>query len=72
MEFPKEKLKEFCDFVFGNGFFDSAFANINPFAGEDKYVCIQIIEGVLNDIKKRQEQRKQKEAKYLKGYSKNE
>ena len=71
MEVPKNLLKEFCNAVFGKDFYDEAFAQLNPFtfAGDDRFVCVQIIESVLNDIKDRQAKRAEKQDKYLAGYT---
>ena len=71
IEKPCQYLKKFCDFVFGNGFYDGAFCAINPFVyppESDKPVCILVIESIVEDIKQRQENRKEKESKYLSGY----
>ena len=71
IEKPCQYLKKFCDFVFGNGFYEGAFCAINPFVyppESDKPVCILVIEGIVEDIKQRQEKQKEKESKYLSGY----
>ena len=71
MQTPENLLKEFCNSVFGEDFYEEAFSQINPFtfAGDDRFVCVQIIESVLNDIKDRQAKRSEKQDKYLAGYT---
>lgn len=70
MQTPKNLLKEFCNAVFGKDFYEEAFAQLNPFTfvGDDRFVCVQVIESVLNDIKDRYAKRKEKQDKYLAGY----
>lgn len=71
MELPQNLLREFCNSVFGEDFYEEAFSQINPFtfAGDDRFICVQIIESVLNDIKERQAKRAEKQDKYLAGYT---
>lgn len=70
MQKPAQKLKEFCDFVFGNGFYENAFSEINPFTmvPGDKFICLIVLESVVNDITERHKSKSEKVAKYLKGY----
>ena len=71
MKTTRNLLKEFCNAVFGKDFYEEAFAQLNPFTfvGDDSFVCVQIIESVLNDIKDRKAKRAEKQDKYLAGYT---
>ena len=67
---PCQYLKKFCDFVFGSGFYESAFSEINPFTETPSgdRVCILVIQSIVEDIKDKSDKRKEKESKYLAGY----
>lgn len=70
IEKPSLMLKDFCDYVFGNGFYESAFHEINPFTmvPGDEFVCMLVINHIVDDIAARQTNKEEKEAKYLAGY----
>lgn len=70
IEKPCQYLKKFCDFVFGNGFYDAAFCEINPFTKtpDGEFVCMLVIQSIVNNINDRKERKKEKESKYLSGY----
>ena len=63
-------LKKYCDFVFGNGFYEGAFSKLNPFTelNDKKWFCVAVIESVLDDIRQRAAKNKELADKYLKGY----
>ena len=68
-----KQLEKYCDFVFGEGFYNGAFARVNPFTEIKKgqWLCVEVIKSVLEDMQEKARSNGEKVEKYLKGYSKN-
>lgn len=64
-------LEEYCDTVFGKGFYAGAFEKINPFTELEtgNWFAVEVINAVLTDIRDRVNAGTALENKYLKGYA---
>ena len=71
MQSACNKLKKYCDFVFGDGFYDGAFTRVNPFTEIQggNWLCVEVIKSVLEDLQEKAKNNKDKMDKYLKGYT---
>ena len=70
MERACNTLEEYCDTVFGKGFYVGAFEKINPFTELENgnWFAVEVINAVLGDIRDRVKAKAVLEEKYLKGY----
>lgn len=72
MEKACQKMEDYCDSIFGRGFYAAAFRSVNPFTELEngEWYCVNIVREVLKDISERLTRKQAAVDKYLSGYRK--